>query len=264
MSGSPIVKDLPFVEHLEILRRKLIWIIAVMLIAGIAVFFFADKLLVLMQEPMKKLAVDLIYLKPQEKFFTYIKLSFFAGLIIGFPFALVILGSFVYPALKRSERKYFYIASVFMPVFFFGGCLLSYLFFAPWVFEFLILFGGGDNIKALWSIGEYINLLMTVVVMIGIVFEVPWVLFFLIKFGVISVDTLAKHRRIIIVAIFIIAAVITPPDAVSQVIVGGTMYILFELTLLFARIGMKKAKKADGEDNEEETPPDDRGGKKKD
>jgi sec-independent protein translocase protein TatC len=242
MSENLPEKSVSFLDHLEILRWKLIAVFAVIFITGIAAFIFADKLILLLQEPMKKLTVDLIYLKPQEKLFTYMKLSFFTGLIASFPFALIQLGSFVFPALKKEERRYFYAAVIFMPVFFFGGCVLSYLFFAPWVFEFLIMFGGGDGIKALWSIGEYISLLIVVVLMIGVVFQTPWILFFLIRMGIISVDTLARHRKIIIVVIFIIAAVITPPDAVSQVIVGGVMYLLFELTLVFARIGSKRKK----------------------
>ena len=243
MSANVPEKNASFIDHLEILRRKLIAVIAVILIAGIVAFIFADKILLLLQEPMKKLSVDLIYLKPQEKFFTYMLIGFFSGLVVSFPFALFQLGSFIFPALRKEERRYFYAAVIFMPVFFFGGCVLSYLFFAPWVFEFLILFGGGDGIKALWSVGEYINLLIVVIIMIGLVFQVPWVLFFLIKMGVIEADTLARHRKIIIVAIFIIAAIITPPDALSQIIVGGTMYLLFELTLLIARIGTKREKK---------------------
>ncbi|NPV02206.1 MAG: twin-arginine translocase subunit TatC [Brevinematales bacterium] len=243
MSANVPEKAPSFIDHLEVLRRKLIAVIAIILAAGIVAFLFADKILLLLQEPMRKLSVDLIYLKPQEKFFTYMKIAFFSGLVAAFPFALLQLGSFVFPALKKEERRYFYAAVIFMPLFFFGGCVLSYLFFAPWVFQFFIMFGGGDGIKALWSVGEYINLLIVVIMMIGLVFQVPWVLFFLIKMGIIEVDTLARHRKIIIVAIFILAAVITPPDALSQIIVGGAMYLLFELTLIIARIGVKREKK---------------------
>jgi sec-independent protein translocase protein TatC len=232
---------LTYFDHLEVLRKKIISIIVVILILTCAAFFFVDKIIYFLKLPISDLKIDLYFFKPQEKFITYLKISFFTSLIFSIPYAIYQIASFIIPALNKKERIYFNIMIFFVLLLFFAGSFFSYRFLTPLVFNFFINFSSDDMIKPLWSMSEYFNLLIMMVLLIGITFEFPLVLLFLIKIGLISVKTLSKYRRHAIVIIFIIAAVITPTvDVFTQCIVAVILYLLFEITVVVGRFVEKK------------------------
>ncbi|MEK6794644.1 MAG: twin-arginine translocase subunit TatC [Spirochaetota bacterium] len=235
---------LDFLGHLDVLRGKLLISLAVLAAAAIVSFIFIDQVIMFLKAPVRHLTVELIYLRPQEKFITYIKIAFFSGLFAAVPVALVQLATFILPALTKKERRYFFPAVLSVIVFFYGGAAFSYFFLTPTVFNFFIDFAKNDGVKALWSVGEYFNMLIILILMMGLVFQTPWILLVLIKIGVLSVDMLTKYRRHVIVAIFIIAALITPTvDLYTQSIVGVTLYLLYEFTIILARILFREKKR---------------------
>lgn len=234
---------LDFFGHLEVLRGKMLISLAVLALASIAAFVFVDHVIMFLKAPVRHLSVELIYLRPQEKFITYIKIAFFAGLFAAVPVALMQAGAFILPALTKKERRYFFPAIIAVVVFFYGGAAFSYYFLTPTVFNFFIDFAKNDGVKALWSVGEYFNMLIILILMMGLVFQTPWVLLVLIRLGVLSVDTMTKYRRHVIVGIFIIAAIITPTvDIYTQSIVGIVLYLLYEFTIVAARVLFREKK----------------------
>jgi sec-independent protein translocase protein TatC len=235
--------DASYFDHLEILRKKIISIIILLLfLTGIS-FFFVDKIIYFLKLPISNLDMNLYFFKPQEKFITYLKISFFTGLVFTVPFAVFQIAGFISPALEKSEKKYFITTIVFILILFGAGCYFSYKFLTPLVFNFFINFSKDDLVKPFWSVSEYFKLLITMILLIGAAFEFPVILLFLIRIGILKVKTLSKYRRHAIVVIFIIAAVITPTvDIFTQTIVAIILYILFEITIIIGRFIDRKNK----------------------
>jgi sec-independent protein translocase protein TatC len=223
-------QDIAFLDHLEILRRKFIWIFLIFLAFSVTAFFYMEPIIHFLKAPLKGLNVQLVYLKPQEKFMAYFKLAFFSGIFGVLPFALFQISHFILPALKSFEKKAFLAIVALAFLFFLGGAALSYFYLIPFVLEFFTEFGGGE-ILPLWSIGEYLHLLILMIFLIGIVFQSPWIMLFLMRIGIVKPETLARSRKIVLVGIFVVAAIITPPDIYSQILIGTILYLFFELTL---------------------------------
>jgi sec-independent protein translocase protein TatC len=224
-----------FFDHLEVLRWKIISILIVLLAGFVVSFIFIDKIVYFLQYPVLKYNVPLAYFKPYEKFLAYIKIAFFGGVTIAFPFAVYQIGSFIYPALKKEEKTVFYAVLLAIPLIFIAGAYFAYSMIIPLAFRFFITFGSGDRIVPLWSIGEYFSLLTSFLLICGLVFEYPLILLFLIKIKILSVSTLVRFRSYIIVIIAVTAAVISPPDVLSMVMIGVPLYLLFELTIIIGR-----------------------------
>jgi sec-independent protein translocase protein TatC len=228
--------NLNYLDHLEILRVKIVSIIVVAVALTVISFFMVDKIIIFLKMPISDIKINLYFFKPQEKFLTYLKIAFFTSLFISFPFAVLQIAGFISPALKTDEKKYFNLVVFFIMILFYAGCAFSYWFLTPAVFDFFVNFSKGDQVLPVWSVGEYFDLLLTMIILIGISFEFPLILLFLIKVGIIDVKTLSRYRRHSIVAIFIIAAVITPTvDILTQSIVGIILFLLFEITLFVGR-----------------------------
>ncbi|MBI4976521.1 MAG: twin-arginine translocase subunit TatC [Spirochaetes bacterium] len=236
--------NLDFFGHLEVFRWKIISIIVMLLVAMVASFVFIDKVIYFLKIPVMHIPVELIYVRPQEKFVTYIKIAFFSGLFATVPLAVIQAGSFIFPAMHKKERPFFISVVIFIILFFFAGSAFSYFFLTPTVFNFFTNFAKDDGVKALWSVNEYFNMLILIIFMMGLLFQTPWVIMTLIKLKIVKLETLVKFRRHIIIGILIVAAVVTPTvDLYTQGIVALVLYLLFEFTVLFARIFMREKKK---------------------
>lgn len=232
--------EMNYFDHLEVLRRKIISIIAVLVVVTVAAFFVVDHIIVLLKMPVARLHIEFYYFKPQEKVLTYLKVAFFTALVVTLPFIVFQAADFILPALKPHEKRYCTVLAVLSVMLFFTGALFSYFFLTPLVFQFFINFSKNDMVQPLWSIGEYFDLFLTMVIMIGAVFEFPLILLVLVGTGILDLKTVASYRPHAIVIIFVIAAIVTPTvDIFTQSIVGGILYLLFEITLIVGKLFQK-------------------------
>lgn len=238
-------KFMTFGDHFKELL-KMFRIVLFFLIIGVVVSFaFGEQILDFLKEPLIKMDIDipLYYFKPQDKLVTYFKVAGFLGIVLVAPIIVVQLSRFIAPALSKEEKRSMLTVDFIIPILFVSGSVLSYLFLAPTAMNFLYRFNSGDGVEALWGIAEYINLLFALIGAIGLVFLTPVILLFLVRINILNVEKLVKGRKIAIVISFIFGALLTPPDVVSQVIVGSTLIILYQVTIWIAKRREKRKKR---------------------
>ncbi len=260
----------PLIEHLIELRRRLMWSIAGFFVAFLVCFFFAKQLFNLLVIPftwavawagLDEGKIELIYTAPQEFFFTQIKIGAFGGLVLAFPVIAAQVYKFVAPGLYRNERMAFLPFLIASPVLFLIGGALVYFFFTPMVMWFFLSMQqvGPDNeiqISLLPKVSEYLGLIMTLIFSFGLVFQLPVVTTLLTRVGMIGSEGLKDKRKYAIVAAFVVAAVLTPPDPVSQLGLALPTILLYELSIWTARMVEKKRDEALAEaDDDAKTSP---------
>ena len=236
-------KKLPLTAHLQELRKRLILSFIAIGICFVLCYVFADFLFNLLAAPLWKVMPkggSLVFISVAEAFFTYMKVGFIGGLILASPFVLYQIWAFVAPGLYRHEKKYA-VPFVVLGSFFFGlGILFGYFVGLPVGFKFLLGYAT-DFIKPLPNMKEYLSFSIKFLLVFGLVFEFPVVLLLLARIGVIDAKMLARHRKYAILLIFIFAAVVTPPDVISQVIMALPLIGLYELSILLSRLFGKKS-----------------------
>lgn len=251
----------PLMEHLIELRRRLMWSIGGFLVAFLACFFFAKQLFNLLVIPFQWATqwagldpsqVELIYTAPQEFFFTQIKLGMFGGLVIAFPLIAAQIYKFVAPGLYRNERAAFRPFLIATPVLFLIGASLVYFFFTPMVMWFFLSMQqiGPDQevqISLLPKVSEYLGLIMTLIFSFGLVFQLPVVTTLMARVGLVTADGLAAKRKYAIVFAFVTAAILTPPDPVSQIGLAVPTILLYEVSIWLARRTERKRLEAEAE-----------------
>lgn len=244
----------PLLDHLIELRSRLIWSLVGFFIAFLVCFFFAKQLFILLVLPFQWASawagldptkVDLIYTAPQEFFFTQIKLGMFGGIVLAFPLIATQLYKFVAPGLYRNERAAFLPFLIASPILFLIGAALVYFFFTPMVMWFFLAMQqvGPDQeiqISLLPRVSEYLGLIMTLILAFGLVFQLPVVTTLLVRVGLLRVETLVSKRRWAIVIAFVVAAVLTPPDPVSQIGLALPTILLYEASIWIGRMIEKR------------------------
>jgi len=225
-----------FLEHLEELRKRIIYSVIAVVIGFFACWNYAEKIYGYMQAPiMKALANNhmdqhLVYLNPTEPFNMYLKIGLIAGLFVASPFVLYQLWAFVAPGLYRNEKRYvlpFMILSVGL---FLSGGIFGYYLVYPAALDFLV--GYGKQFTPMITIGEYTDLFLTIIVGLGVVFEMPILVFFLALMGIISAKWMWNNLRYSILVIFIIAAIITPTtDIMNMCIFAAPMIALYLVSI---------------------------------
>ncbi len=235
--------EAPLLDHLIELRKRLIYSVASLVVLMIGAFVFAGQIYDLLLQPYLSAVpgAELITTAPQEQFFTYLNVAMFAAIFVGFPMVATQIYMFVAPGLYKHERRAFIPYLVATPVLFFlGGCLV-YFAVLPMALHF---FAGmqTENIRMLVSASEYLGFAMTLILAFGVCFQLPVVLTLLAQIDLINVDQLRAGRRYAIVGILVFAAVITPPDPISQIGLAVPMYLLYEISIISVRwIGRKRA-----------------------
>lgn len=197
---------------------------------------------------------SLTFLHPTEAFISYIKLSLYTGLLVGSPMVLFQIWRFILPALYDKERRYFLGAFTVGSGLFYLGVLFSFYLVFPLVIRFLMNLGS-ESLYASLSIGNYISFSMMFLLVFGLVFELPVLIFLAVRTGLTSVEFLRQKRRYIYVSAFVGAALITPPDVVSQLAIGFPIVILFEVSLWFSSLVERRriSQTAETTDDEEVT-----------
>lgn len=243
-------KPQPLLTHLLELRNRLMWAIGAFFIAFLVCFSFAKPLFNLLVQPftwavhwagMTDRKIELIYTAPQEFFFTQLKIGMFGGLVLAFPVIAAQVYKFVAPGLYKNERGAFLPFLIASPLLFMLGAALVYFFFTPMVMWFFLSMeqtgGAGEaSIMLLPKVSEYLGLIMTLIFAFGLVFQLPVVTTLLARVGLVSSKGLAEKRKYAIVAAFIAAAILTPPDPVSQIGLALPTILLYEIAIYCARL----------------------------
>lgn len=235
-------KKLPLTSHLQELRKRLILSFIAIGVGFVLCYAFAESLFDILASPLLKLMPaggSLIFTSVAEAFFTYMKIAFIAGLILTSPFVLYQIWAFVAPGLYRNEKRYV-IPFIFLGSLFFAtGILFAYFVAIPVGFRFFLGYAT-DFIKPMPSMKEYLSFSIKFLLAFGLVFEFPVVLILLSRVGVVDSKMLARNRKYAILLIFIFAAILTPPDIVSQVLMALPLMALYELSILLTKILGKK------------------------
>jgi sec-independent protein translocase protein TatC len=228
-------------EHLRELRKRLIWSLIAVVIATLIAFWQYNWIIELLKQPAGD--VSFIYNKLTEGFSVSMRVSFISGIVLAMPVIMYNLLMFVMPALTSKEKRTVLLILPWVLLMFFGGVYFGWRFLIPPALSFLLGFGSGVATYLL-TLGDYINFVTRLILVIGLIFEMPVVTTFLTRIGVLSYRWLAGKRKIWIILAFVTAAIITPtPDAINQSIVAGTLIVLYEISIWLAWIVDKNKKK---------------------
>jgi len=240
----------PFLSHLEELRKRLINSFIAIFIVFAGTYFYAEELFAFFINPLKESLQEgekLVYTHLPEMFFTEIKISLIAALLIASPYVFLQVWKFIAPGLYQNEKKYIIPFVVTSTILFVGGTLFAYYFVFPIGWKFFLGFEN-DNIRALPSVKEYFSFASKLLLAFGVAFELPLIIFFLSKMGIVSVAFLKKKRKYAILLTFIASAILTPPDPISQCMMAGPLIILYEIGVFFARFAEKKKEEREKEE----------------
>lgn len=228
--------SMSIIAHLTELRKRLIRSLIAIGIGSCIAYYFIEDIMHLLTGPAGKL----YYMQPAEAFFTYIKVAIFVGFLIALPVVLYQIWRFVLPALIGMER---YLLSVIVPVsliLFIAGIAFSFFFVLPAAVKFLVGFST-QELQPMFSIKQYFDFVIAFLLPFGFIFELPLAIVLLAKVGIVSSKFLAKQQRIVIFLTFVIGAVISPtPDIFSQCMIAIPMILLYEISYVIVRFGMKK------------------------
>jgi sec-independent protein translocase protein TatC len=232
-----------FIEHLEELRKRLIISLIAVGIGFVISYIFSKEIFQLLMIPLIKAlpaGANMIFTNLPEAFFTYVKVALLAGIFVASPMVLYQIWLFVAPALYSHEKRYAIPFVIFSTLLFVGGASFGYFIVFPFGFKFFMGFAT-DFIQPAPKLKEYLSFCSMLLLTFGLVFELPLFIFFLSKLGVVNAQMLSRNRRYVILGIFAIAAILTPPDIVTQLMMAGPLLLLYEVSIWIAKIfGRKK------------------------
>ncbi len=232
----------PFLSHLEELRRRLIYCAIALGIGFIIAYFFSEDLFKILMSPLKAQLPEnnkLIFTNLPEVFIAYIKTAFIGSILLSSPVIFYQLWMFIAPGLYQNEKRYIIPFVVFSSLLFIGGALFGYFIVFPFGFRFFLSYAN-EYVQALPSVQQYFSFSIKLLFAFGIVYELPVVIFFLTRMGLVDADFLRKKRKYAILLIFILGAILTPPDVITQLMMAGPLLILYEIGIIIARIAGKK------------------------
>ena len=235
-------EKLPITAHLEELRKRLIVCIIAVGIGFALSYAFSEQIFIILSQPLTDILPEenhFIFTSVTEGFFTYLKLAIFAGLLLASPVIFYQIWSFVAPGLYNKEKRLAFPFVFLSTLFFAGGTTFGYFIVFPLAFKFFIGYNS-QYIKMLPSLNEYLTFSCKFLLAFGIIFELPIFILFLAKIGIINERQLRANRKYVMIAVFILAAFLTPPDVVSQVLMAVPLIILYEIGIIVAKLFGKK------------------------
>jgi sec-independent protein translocase protein TatC len=254
---------MPLLDHLVELRRRLLHSAIAILVLFFVCYYFSADLYDFLVRPLADVLNErggnrrLIFTALHEAFFTYIKVAFFAALFISFPFISTQLWMFIAPGLYKNEKRAFLPFLVATPVLFFMGGALVYYFIFPLAWKFFLSFeamgGGGDlPIQLEAKVDQYLSLVMRLIFAFGLTFELPVLMTLLARVGLIGSKGMRAKRKYAIVLAFVAAAILTPPDVISQIGLAVPTILLYEISIISVRIVEKKRGDMDDEEDDDD------------
>lgn len=239
-------KKREFSAHLKELKYRAIFCILGLLIAVSVTSYYAKYIYAFITIPLKNISPEskMIYTGLEEGFMTYFKIAIYSAIVVSIPWFLYHIYRFVRPGLYKGERKLFLLCCFLSSLFFLLGIIFSYYIVIPNLWKFFLSFQNksmiGMNIIAETKISEYLDLFLQLSMAFGLSFQLPVIVLLLSKFGFINVQFLIAKRKIAIVLIFIVAAIMTPPDVISQIALALPLVLLYEISIIFARFYKEK------------------------
>ena len=240
-------KPMPLLDHLIELRRRLMWSAVAFLGCFFVAYYFSGDIYYFLAQPLAVVLKEqgnpdphLVYTQLYEAFFTKIKVAFFGGAFVSFPVIATQIWLFVAPGLYRSEKRALLPFLAATPILFILGAALAYYFVFPFAWRFFASFqtqtgGGGVPIELLPRVSEYLDLVMKLIFAFGITFQLPVALTLLAKVGIVGSAQLKRFRRYAYVGMFVIAAILAPPDVITQTGLALPLIALYEISILSAR-----------------------------
>ncbi|MBI5727375.1 MAG: twin-arginine translocase subunit TatC [Ignavibacteriales bacterium] len=234
--------EMTFFEHLKELRGRILKALAGVVIGAVVCFLFINPIVeVILLTPAKVSHIKLQNLKPFGQVFLYFQVSLIGGVILSLPNLFYQFWKFISPALRRNERKYIVTIALYSTLSFFMGIVFAYYIMLPMTLSFAGQFGS-PTIENQFAIDEYMEIIISVMLAAGVVFELPMVSFFLSKIGILTPEFMRKYRRHAIIVIMVLAAVLTPgTDPVSQLILAVPLVFLYEISIFVSKFSVKKA-----------------------
>ncbi|MBD21752.1 MAG: twin-arginine translocase subunit TatC [Rhodospirillaceae bacterium] len=250
VNEEKVDSKMSLLEHLTELRSRLIWGFVGFIICFFIAFYFAENVFAFLMMPLaeqmeSRTGARMIFTALHEAFFTYVKVAFFTAAFVSFPLIASQIWLFVAPGLYKKEKKAFLPFLIATPILFFLGGALVYYFIFPLAWEFFLNFqtSGGEGLLPIEvepKVNEYLSLVMQLIFAFGLGFELPVFLMLLVKANIVSAAGLADKRRYAIVGVFVFAAILTPPDVISQIGLAVPIILLYELSIIGARFIEKK------------------------
>lgn len=248
-----MIKDIdetkaPLLDHLIELRRRLLWSFAALAVAFGVCFYFARPIFAVLVQPLLAAGQGkIIYTDIFEAFFVEVKVAFFAAIMVAFPVWVTQMWKFVAPGLYANEKRAFLPFLLMTPILFGLGACMAYFFAMPVALSFLLSFSGdvgGVTQEALPGVGNYLSFVTKFIFGFGVAFLLPVLLMLLERAGIVTREQLKSGRRYAIVGAFVVAAVLTPPDIISQLLLAIPLCLLYELALIAIWFTQRRREKA--------------------
>lgn len=230
------------VGHLDEFRSRLLISMITIIVIALASFVFSEDILNIIERPYVATGLKLNVFNITEGFLLRLKASLIAGILLGLPVIVYELWRYIVPAINRNDRRFARLSVIAALLLFFGGLVFTYFFILPFAIKMLLSFTP-ENMRNMQNASNYLSFALLFSLGIGSLFELPIIIMILTRIGLITPDLLIRKRKYAIVLIFIVAAIITPPDVITQLMIGIPLVILYEISVLISKFVVIRKKK---------------------